>query len=244
MRNTRATQLLFELSDPGRRVDDCSVRRCAADTCGTIAARSRRWPPTPPPLPELAEPDMVRHFTNLSTLNMSVDTHFYPLGSCTMKYNPKRNERLASLPGLADLHPYQPEDTLQGLLAVALRTAGDAGRNRRPAGRLAATGGRRTGRIDRADGRRRLFPRSRRDSARKCWPPTAPTAPTRPAPRWPAFEAVTVKSTPQGFVDLEDLKAKLDDDTAVFMITNPNTLGLFDRQIAQDRRPGARARRA
>ena len=57
---------------------------------------------------------MVRHFVNLSTLNMSVDTHFYPLGSCTMKYNPKRNERLAALPGMADLHPYQPESTLQG----------------------------------------------------------------------------------------------------------------------------------
>ena len=72
----------------------------------------------PPPLPELAEPDIVRHFVNLSTLNMSVDTHFYPLGSCTMKYNPKRNERLASLPGFADLHPYQPEETLQGMLEL------------------------------------------------------------------------------------------------------------------------------
>ena len=63
---------------------------------------------TPLPLPELSEPDVVRHFVNLSTQNMSVDTHFYPLGSCTMKYNPKRNERLAALPGMADLHPYQP----------------------------------------------------------------------------------------------------------------------------------------
>jgi glycine dehydrogenase subunit 2 len=62
----------------------------------------------PLPLPELSEPDVVRHFVNLSTRNMSVDTHFYPLGSCTMKYNPKRNERLVALPGVADLHPYQP----------------------------------------------------------------------------------------------------------------------------------------
>ena len=61
---------------------------------------------------------MVRHFVNLSTLNMSVDTHFYPLGSCTMKYNPKRNERLAGLPGMVDLHPYQPESTLQGMLEL------------------------------------------------------------------------------------------------------------------------------
>ena len=70
----------------------------------------------PLPLPELSEPDVVRHFINLSTQNMSVDTHFYPLGSCTMKYNPKRNERLVALPGMADLHPYQPESTLQGML--------------------------------------------------------------------------------------------------------------------------------
>jgi glycine dehydrogenase subunit 2 len=69
---------------------------------------------TPPPLPEVAEPDVVRHFTNLSTENMSVDAHFYPLGSCTMKYNPKRNERLASLPGWLDVHPYQPESSIQG----------------------------------------------------------------------------------------------------------------------------------
>ena len=74
----------------------------------------------PPPLPELPEPELVRHFVNLSTLNMSVDTHFYPLGSCTMKYNPKRNERLAGLPGMIALHPYQPERTLQGLLGAAL----------------------------------------------------------------------------------------------------------------------------
>ena len=75
----------------------------------------------PPPLPELTEPDVVRHFTNLSTQNMSVDTHFYPLGSCTMKYNPKRNERLAALPGMVDLHPYQPESTLQGMLELLHR---------------------------------------------------------------------------------------------------------------------------
>ena len=69
-------------------------------------------------LPELAEPDVVRHYTNLSTLNMSVDTHFYPLGSCTMKHNPKRNERLASLPGMLHVHPYQSEDSMQGLLEL------------------------------------------------------------------------------------------------------------------------------
>ena len=117
MRNTRATQLLFELSKPGRRsalipctdVSETPVEKLLP--AGSLAAE-------PPPLPELAEPEIVRHYANLSTQNMSVDTHFYPLGSCTMKYNSKRNERLASLPGMADLHPYQPEETLQGLLQM------------------------------------------------------------------------------------------------------------------------------
>ena len=117
MRNTRATQLLFELSKPGRRatylprVDVPELPLAELLPREALAA-------SPPPLPELSELDLVRHFTNLSTQNMSVDTHFYPLGSCTMKYNPKRNERLASLPGLVDLHPYQNESTLQGMLEL------------------------------------------------------------------------------------------------------------------------------
>src|SRR6476661_196459 len=116
MRNTRATQLLFELSRPGRR----AVRLPSSDV--PDRPLSQILPAdsigSPPPLPELTEPELVRHFINLSTQNMSVDTHFYPLGSCTMKYNPKRNERMASLPGLLDLHPYQPEETLQGILQL------------------------------------------------------------------------------------------------------------------------------
>ncbi len=184
----------------------------------------------PPALPELAEPDVVRHFTNLSTLNMSVDTHFYPLGSCTMKYNPKRNERLVSLPGMVDLHPYQPDDTLQGLLrllwelqemlaeigglkAVSLQPAAGAH------GELTAL------LVARAYFRHLRQPRTRvlaPDSAHGTNPASAAVA---------GFESVTVKSTPRGFVDLEDLQSKLDDRVAVFMITNPNTLGMFDQQI-------------
>ena len=117
MRNTRATQLLFELSQPGR----CGARLPACDV--PVASLESLLPreslaTEAPTLPELAEPDVVRHFTNLSTLNMSVDTHFYPLGSCTMKHNPKRNERLASLPGMLHVHPYQPDETIQGLLQL------------------------------------------------------------------------------------------------------------------------------
>ena len=117
MRNTQATKLLFELSKPGRggtHLPDSDVpERPLSELLPSEAVASE-----PPPLPELAEPDVVRHYTNLSTLNMSVDTHYYPLGSCTMKYNSKRNERMANLPGIVNLHPYQPPATIQGMLQL------------------------------------------------------------------------------------------------------------------------------
>src|SRR3990170_1092877 len=99
MRNQKTNQLIFELSKPGRRgvaLPRCDVPAPSIEELIPAAHRA----PLPPPLPEVTEPEVVRHFTNLSTLNMSVDTHFYPLGSCTMKYNSKRNERMAALPGI------------------------------------------------------------------------------------------------------------------------------------------------
>src|ERR1051325_7586269 len=115
MRNTLATKLLFELSQPGRRgavfpKSDVPERPLAE----MIPASQRST--SAPALPELTEPEVIRHFVNLSTKNMSVDTHFYPLGSCTMKYNPKRHERLAGLAGIVDLHPNQTDDAAQGML--------------------------------------------------------------------------------------------------------------------------------
>jgi glycine dehydrogenase subunit 2 len=184
----------------------------------------------PPALPELTEPDVVRHYSNLSTLNMSVDTHFYPLGSCTMKYNPKRNERLASLPGLADVHPLQPATTIQGYLELLHELQGMLGEISglpevclQPA---AGAHGELTALMTAAawfrhQGMHRtkvLAP----DSAHGTNPASATMA---------GFDFVTVKSNSAGFVDLDDFRAKLDDQIAVFMITNPNTLGLFDRQV-------------
>ena len=123
MRNQQATQLLFELSKSGRR-----ATRFPASDVPEVALDdllpAEHLADAPPPLPELAEPDVVRHYTNLSTLNMSVDTHFYPLGSCTMKHNPKRNERMAALPGFAHLHPYQSEESLQGMLQLLYELQG------------------------------------------------------------------------------------------------------------------------
>src|SRR5829696_9144276 len=110
MHNTQSTDLLFELSKSGRRchrLPACDVPARPADALvprGMLADG-------PPPLPEVAEIELIRHFNNLSQRNFSIDTNFYPLGSCTMKYNPKRHERLAGVPAMAGLHPLQDDDS-------------------------------------------------------------------------------------------------------------------------------------
>ena len=175
---------------------------------------------------------MVRHYTNLSALNMAIDANFYPLGSCTMKYNPKRNERLASLPGLGAQHPYQDDSTLQGLLAILYELQGllaeIAGLDAVSLQPAAGAQGELTALLvaasyfrDRGEKRTQvLVP----DSAHGTNPASAHLA---------GFESVTIKSNSRGVVDLADFRAKLSDQTAVFMITNPNTVGLFDPQIGE-----------
>ncbi len=227
MNNNQSTELLFEITHPGRRchlLPACDVPADAGLPAAALAAG-------PPPLPEVGEIDLIRHFTNLSTRNMSIDTNFYPLGSCTMKYNPKRHERLAGLPGFAAVHPLQDDATCQGMLQMLYElqqtlceiSGLDACTLQPAAGAqgeltslfIAAAYFRHKGEAQR---QRVLVP----DSAHGTNPASAALA---------GFEAVTVKSNARGLVDLDDLKAKLDERTAVFMITNPNTLGLFDSQI-------------
>ncbi len=186
----------------------------------------------PPALPELAEPEVVRHFTNLSQLNMSVDTHFYPLGSCTMKYNPKRNERVARMPGFSDLHPYQPESTLQGMLQLLYEMqeylqeiSGLPACSLQPAagahGELTALWVAAAYFRDLGEKRTKvLVP----DSAHGTNPASATMA---------GFTTVTVKTTAAGTLDMADFRAKLDDQIAVFMITNPNTVGVFEPQMRE-----------
>ena len=231
MRNSLATQLLFELSEPGRRAavfPPCDV----PDQPIENLLPSNQHAQAPPALPELTEPDVVRHFLNLSTLNMSVDTHFYPLGSCTMKYNPKRHERLANLPGLVDLHPYQPEETIQGMLQILFELqemlceiAGLPAVSLQPA---AGAQGELTALLvaaayfrDKGENRTKvLFPAS----AHGTNPASAAIA---------GFDCVQLKEGQNGLVNLDELKSHLDEQTAVFMITNPNTLGLFESDIAK-----------
>src|SRR4051812_37677834 len=230
MEKSQATELLFELSHPGRR-----THRLPA--CDVPAKPVRDLLPADAvvgdvaPLPEVGEIDLIRHFVNLSTKNMSIDTNFYPLGSCTMKYNPKRHERLTALPGLANLHPLADDAACQGMLEILFdmqnilaEIAGLDGVSLQPAagaqGELtallvAAAYFKDCGETQRT---RVLIP----DSAHGTNPASAAIA---------GFGAVSVKSNAKGFVDLDDLQAKLDARTAVFMITNPNTLGRFEPQI-------------
>jgi glycine dehydrogenase subunit 2 len=231
MNNTQSTELVFELSKPGRRCHRLPACDVPASANITSLIPAEHINTAPLPLPEVGEIDLVRHYTNLSARNMSIDTNFYPLGSCTMKYNPKRHERLAALPGFAGLHPLQDDDTAQGVLellfemqqflaeisglpAVSLQPAAGA-QGELTALFVAAAYFRDKGQTHR---RKVLVP----DSAHGTNPASAALA---------GFDTVTVKSNSKGLVDIEDLKSKLGDDTAVFMITNPNTLGLFETQI-------------
>jgi glycine dehydrogenase subunit 2 len=232
MRNRLATQLLSELSKPGRQ----GVRLPEPDVLAKEPLAD--WIPAEyladasPALPELAEPEVIRHYTNLSTLNMSVDTHFYPLGSCTMKYNPKRNERVAAMPAIADLHPYQSERSLQGLLSILYEMqeilaeiSGLPAVSLQPA---AGAHGELTALLTAA-----AYFRDRNMARSKVLVPDSAHGTNPASGAMAGFESVTIKSRPDGQVDLDDLRKNLDERIAVFMITNPNTLGMFDRQMGE-----------
>jgi glycine dehydrogenase subunit 2 len=229
MKNQQAVRSLFELSVAGRRGATFPAAEVETLPLSELLP-AEALATTPPPLPEVNEPEVIRHFVNLSQRNMCVDTHFYPLGSCTMKYNPKRHERWARLPGLGDLHPQtRPEDSqgmlqllfemqemlgeIAGLPAVSLQPA--AGAQGEFTALLVAAAYFR----DRGERRTKvLFP----SSAHGTNPASAALA---------GFQCVQLNSSKGGFVDLDELRANLDEQTAVFMITNPNTLGLFEKDI-------------
>ncbi len=229
MENRQAVKLLQELAVPGRRATrfpQCDVPVTDLETL----IPQEHLNETPPALPEVAEGDIVRHYVSLSQRNMSVDTHFYPLGSCTMKYNPKRHERWANMPGLIDVHPWTDEADMQGLLgilyemqqmlaeiaglpAVSLHPA--AGAQGEFAALLTASA------YFNAKGENRtkvIFPAS----AHGTNPASASMA---------GYNCVQLKPSSTGFVDLDDLRKELGNDVAVFMITNPNTIGLFEKDI-------------
>ncbi|QKS70940.1 aminomethyl-transferring glycine dehydrogenase subunit GcvPB [Paenalkalicoccus suaedae] len=184
-------------------------------------------------LPEVSELQLVRHYTALSKRNHGVDSGFYPLGSCTMKYNPKINEDMARLPGFAHIHPYQDESQLQGALELMYylqeSLAEITGMDQVTLQPAAGAHGEWTGLM-----LIRAYHEANNDSKRtKVIVPDSAHG-TNPASAVVAgFDAVTVRSTEEGLVDLDHLRELAGDDTAALMLTNPNTLGLFERQIEE-----------
>lgn len=222
--------LIFELSKPGKRAWSFPALDVPAVAVHDVipAGYTREQPAA---LPEVGEVEIVRHFTQLSRLNHGVDVDFYPLGSCTMKYNPRINEDVARLPGVAWTHPLQEEATVQGNLELMWTLeqwlTEITGMDRVTLQPAAGAHGELTGallirayHVSRGDRQRNkiLVP----ESAHGTNPATAAMV---------GYEVVTVRTDPNGNVDLGDLRQKLGPDTAALMMTNPSTLGLFDPNI-------------
>jgi glycine cleavage system P protein (glycine dehydrogenase) subunit 2 len=188
----------------------------------------------PPRLPEVPEFELIRHFTELSTRNFGVDTGFYPLGSCTMKYNPRINERLAALPGFARLHPLQDEDGAQGALELMWRlqeilaeVTGLDAVSLQPA---AGSQGELTGLLL---VRAYFAARGEAEQRRKVVIPDTAHGTNPASVTMAGFELTHVQTDARGNIDVDDLRGKVDEETAALMLTNPSTLGLFDENIEE-----------
>ncbi len=222
-------KLIFEKSQPGRRGGELPRPDVPSPD---VPAELRRA--SPPRLPEIAEPEILRHFTALSTRNFGIDTGFYPLGSCTMKYNPRVNERLVTLPGFRDLHPYQDEEACQGALELMWRlqealveVSGLQACSLQPA---AGSQGELTGLM-----LMRAYFADRGEADRRDTIVTADTAHgTNPASVTMAgYKLAKVRTDSRGNVDVAHLRELVDERTAGLMLTNPSTLGLFDEHIEE-----------
>ena len=222
-------KLIFELSKQGRT--GYSLPQTCSKCKGTEAIPAGLLRTKAPELPQVSEVDVVRHYTNLSQMNFGVDTGFYPLGSCTMKYNPKINEEIAAMPAFAGLHPLQKD--LKGVDAIYegmdKALAAITGMKHFTFKPCAGAHGELTGlmiireyHMSRGDTKRTriIVP----DSAHGTNPASAAVC---------GLDVVVVKSNANGLVDVEDLKPLLDDTIAGIMMTNPNTLGLFEKDIKE-----------
>lgn len=183
-----------------------------------------------PNLPEVSELDVVRHFTALSTRNHGVDSGFYPLGSCTMKYNPKRNERVARFAGFAHIHPSQPESTVQGALQLLFQLQEDlaeiTGMDAVSLQPAAGAQGEWTGLM-----MIRAYHEHRHEHRDKVIVPDSAHGTNPASVTMAGLKAITIPSNSDGSVNLEALRAVVGPDTAALMLTNPSTLGLFERDI-------------
>jgi glycine dehydrogenase subunit 2 len=225
------TLTIFERSQEGRRAFTPPETDVPAVPIGDLlpadAIRTE-----PPDLPEIAEPEIVRHYTNMSGRNFHLDEGFYPLGSCTMKYNPKLNERVAALPGHARLHPLQDDEYAQGALDLMFRLQGQlseiAGLPHVSLQPSAGSHGELAGLL-----LTRAYHEERGEKRTKVLTPDTAHGTNPATVTMAGFEVVKVETAEDGGVDLDDLRAKATDDVACLMLTNPNTLGLFDRNIKE-----------
>lgn len=223
--------LIFELSKPGRTaysLPECDVpEKEASEWIPSHLLRSK-----PAELPEVYEVDVIRHYTELSRRNFGIDNGFYPLGSCTMKYNPKINEDVARFAGFAKIHPYQPVESIQGALELLYTLQKD----------LAALTGMDQVTLQPAAGAHgewtglmliRAYHEARGEHRTKVIVPDSSHG-TNPASATVAgYDTITIKSNERGLVDLDALRAVVGSDTAALMLTNPSTLGLFEEQIVE-----------
>jgi glycine cleavage system P protein (glycine dehydrogenase) subunit 2 len=231
IREADDTLTIFERSKPGRRAfvaPACDVPERPLDE---LLPRDQRRA-EPPRLPEVAEPEIVRHYNRLSKRNFDLDTGFYPLGSCTMKHNPKLHERIAALPGHARMHPLQDPSRAQGALELMWRLqealgeiAGLPHASLQPS---AGSQGELTGVL-----LTRAYHEDRGEHRTKVLTPDTAHGTNPATVTMGGYEVVKVQSDAHGNVDLDDLRAKADEDVACLMLTNPSTLGLFETGIEE-----------
>ena len=223
--------LIFEKSSPGRRcftLPDCDVpEKSIQDLLPAKMLRKQEAK-----LPEVSEIDVVRHFTRISQMNFCVDTNFYPLGSCTMKYNPKINEDVARLEGFIKLHPYQPVEQCQGILKLLYdfeqmlkSISGMSAFTLQPA---AGAHGELTGMLI-----IRAYMEKKGETRHKIIVPDSAHGTNPASAALCGYDVESIPSNAEGLVDIKKLKDLFTRDTAALMITNPNTLGLFEKDIVE-----------
>jgi glycine dehydrogenase subunit 2 len=231
IREADDTLTIFERSKPGRRAFTAPVLDVPPRAIDELLPQELRRA-EPPRLPEVSEPEIVRHYNRLSKRNFDLDTGFYPLGSCTMKHNPKLHERIASLPGHARLHPLQDPHHAQGALELMWRLQEALGEiaglphvSLQPS---AGSQGELTGVL-----LTRAYHEDRGEQRTKVLTPDTAHGTNPATVTMGGYEVVKVRSDSRGNVDLEDLRAKADEDVACLMLTNPSTLGLFETGIEE-----------
>jgi glycine dehydrogenase subunit 2 len=232
MDRDRTEPLIFDKSSPGHRGTDLPAAGVPTSELAAllpgVALRS-----TLPRLPEISELEVVRHYTRLSNLNHSVDTGFYPLGSCTMKHNPKLNEEVSALPGFASLHPYQQQDEIQGILCLMHETERAlleiTGMQRASLQPAAGAHGELTGIL-----MIKAYHTERGETLRDTViAPDSAHGTNVASAAMAGYKVVEIPSSPRGLVDVEALRSRLDEHTAALMLTNPNTLGLFEEDVLE-----------